>query len=1114
MKMTSFNDYRHRGFLFALVFALGVSVEVRAQEALPPDSKLIRVEAAPAKIHLKNPFDYAQLMLSGVLENGERIDVTRMAKLETPDALVKASPAGLVRPVADGDGQLKCVIGGQTVTVPIKVTGQKEKYEASFVRDLMPILSKLGCNAGTCHGTQEGKNGFKLSLRGYDAAFDHRALTDDLEGRRFNRAAPERSLMLMKPAGAVPHVGGVLMQPGDPYYELIRTWIAEGVKLDSNTSRVKSLEVFPKSPMVPLPGMKQQMAAYATFGDGSVRDVTAEAFIESSNTDIATVDKLGLVTAVRRGESAMMARYEGAYAAATLIVMGDRKGFTWKEVPEHSYVDTLVYEKLKAVKILPSELCSDADFIRRVYLDLIGLPPQPEEVRAFLNDQRDTKLKRDELIDKLIGSPDFVEHWTNKWSDMLQVNRKFLGDKGAEALRGWIKKAIETNMPYDKFVYAVLTASGSTIENPPAAYHKIHREPGPAVENTTQLFLAIRFNCNKCHDHPFERWTQDQYYHLAAYFARTGLKEDPKFKGQKLGGTAVEKPLPLVEIVSDENAGDVKHDRTGVVTPPAFPYQHADLAPATASRREQLAKWIASKENPYFARSYVNRLWSYMLGAGIIEPVDDIRAGNPPSNPKLLDRLTEDFVTSGFDSRHILRTICKSRAYQHSVKTNQWNQDDEINYSHALARRLPAEVLYDAIHRSTGSVTKLPGLPPGARAAQLLDSNVEVPSGFLDLFGKPPRESACECERSGGMMLGPVLNLVNGPVLAQAIRDSDNRIAKLVAAHKDDAKVVEELFMAILCRPPTEKELQAGLKAFAVSDEEFTKLVNEYNERAKALADYENQLPARHVQMAKDLRNALWTTLEPAGAISSAGTTLLRQPDNAILASGLNRSPNVYTINANTPVTGITGIRLEVLTDPSLPGNGPGRGANGNFVLSEFKVTVAPDGDPAKVKPLVLQKPIATFSQPNFAIAGAIDNNPQTGWGIAQQVGRRHVAIFELKEPITLPPGATLTFTLEQQQGDKELNLGRFRMSVSTGKAPFSLQEPPEAIAKILRAPEDKRTKEQNDQLTNYFRSQDGELTRLTQAVTEIGKPGDKRLLGAQDLAWALLNSKAFLFNH
>jgi hypothetical protein len=1089
---------------------------MRADEVLPAGSKIVKVEVFPTTIDLTNPFAYRQLLLTAQLDTGDRIDVTRLARFDKPDTLVSVSPTGLVRPAGDGTGELDCTIGDHKVSVAVKVSGQKEKYPVSFVRDVMPTLSKMGCNAGTCHGAQKGKNGFKLSLRGYDPLFDHRSLTDDLASRRLDRASPDNSLMLLKTTGGAPHVGGTLTKPGDPYYELFRSWIAAGVKLDLDATRVASIDIFPKGLVLPLPGMKQQTAVLATYTDGSVRDVTAEAFIESSNTEVATADKLGLVTAVRRGEAAMLARYEGAYTATTLIVMGDRTGYVWQDVPEYNWVDTLVDEKLKSVKLLPSDLCTDAEFIRRLYLDLTGLPPQPEDVRAFLDDARPARQKRDEMVDKLIGSPEFIEHWTNKWADLLQVNRKFLGDQGAAALRGWIHQALESNMPYDQFARAVLIAKGSTLDNPPAAYYKVLREPGPVMENTTQLFLAIRFNCNKCHDHPFERWTQDQYYHLAAYFAQVGRKEDPKFAGQKIGGTDVEAATPLVEDISDLNTGEVKHDRTGAVTPPQFPYTIADEIPASAPRREQLAHWVTSKENPYFARSYVNRIWSYLLGVGIIEPVDDIRAGNPPSNPKLLDRLTGEFVTSGFNTRETFRTICKSRTYQASLKTNKWNEGDEINYSHAIARRLPAEVLFDAIHRTTGAVSHLPGLPAGARAAQLTDSNVEIPGGFLNLFGKPPRESACECERSGSMMLGPVLNLVNGPTIADALNDPTNRLAKLTAAEKDDSKVIEELFLAILNRPPTEAEIAKGLQAIKDSEADYDMLVAEHDKRAAEVAEYEKQLPTKQAEWEKKYKDApVWTVLEPASTTATGGKTIFtKQPDGSLLVSGENPSPMVYTVTANTELSGITAIRLEVLPDPSLPAQGPGRAPNGNFVLNEFSVTASLQGDPVKAAPVALSKALADFSQEGWAVAGAIDNNPKTGWAVMPEFGRPHTAIFELAKPLAIPGGTTLTFTLDQRYPGKEHNIGRFRLSVTTSKPPTTVESPPDAIAQILNVEPDKRSDEQQAELTKYYRSLDPELARLNQAVADHPVPSDKRLLGAQDLAWALLNSPEFLFNH
>lgn len=1090
-------------------FARAEEAADRKPEQLPPGRSVVRIEALPASVQLKHPYDYAQLLLTAELDSGERVDVTRMAQLESPAAVANVSPTGMLRPQADGAAELKFTAGGQTVAVPVTVSGQKEPFAVSFVRDVQPTLSKMGCNAGTCHGSANGKNGFKLSLRGYDSLFDHRALTDDLAGRRFNRAAPDQSLMLLKPAGGVPHMGGVLTRRGEPYYELLRAWIAGGVKLDLDSPRVASIEIFPKNPVVPLQGMRQQLRVLATYTDGQVRDVTAEAFIESSLSEKVEVDKHGLATAVRRGEAAMLARYEGAYAATTIVVMGDRSGFEWRETPENNYVDALVYNKLKKVKVLPSELSADAEFLRRVYLDLVGLPPSPDEVRAFLADARDTKLKRDELVDRLVGSREFVEHWTNKWADLLQVNRKFLGEEGTWAFRNWIEQAVASNMPYDRFVYTILTASGSTLDNPPASYFKVLRDPGDTMENTTQLFLAVRFNCNKCHDHPFERWTQDQYYNLAAYFAQVGRKPSPEFAGRNIGGTAVEQALPLVEVVFDAGGGDVTHVRTGQVAPPKFPYQHPGEIPGEASRREQLARWIASKDNPYFAKSYVNRIWGYLLGVGIIEPLDDIRAGNPPTNPELLDRLTQEFVSSGFDVQQLFRTICKSRVYQHSLATNEWNHDDEINYSHAIARRLPAETLYDAVHRATGVENRLPGVPTSFLAAQLPDSEIQLPDGFLNLFGKPPRESACECERSTGVMLGQALNLVNGPTIADAISAPNNGIAKLVTAEKDDRKVIEQIFLSVLCRQPTEAEVAASLEAIKAQQEEQQKNI-------AALATYEREkLPAKQAEWEQNQAAPVWQVLDPMTPTSTGGATLAKQPDGSVLVTGANPATDTYTFVAKTDLAGVTGLKIEVLPDDSLPAKGPGRAPNGNLVLNEVRLTAAPAADAAQAKPVALQNAASTFAQEGFPASLAIDGNAagSSGWAVAPKFGEPHTAIFETAADAGVAGGTLLTVTLDQQFGGQH-TIGRFRVSATTSKRPLRLEGPPAPIAAILAVAADQRTAEQKAELTKHFRSLDPELARLTALAAAAAKqPEAYRLLGAQDLAWALLNSPAFLFN-
>ncbi len=1099
------------------------AVPAAAQEKIPDGAKVTKIEVRPAKVDLDGPFTYAQLLVTATLDNGETLDATRLAKIAPPKSAT-VSAVGQVRPVADGSGDISVSLAGAFAIVPLTVKGFGGEPPVSFVTDVQPILGKLGCNAGTCHGAQAGKNGFKLSLRGYDSIYDFRALTDDLEGRRFNRAAPEKSLMLLKPAGAVPHQGGVTMQAGDPNYELVRRWIAQGVKLDLDAVRVKSVEIFPKNPVVSRIGQKQQFAVVATYTDGRVRDVTAEAFIESSNTEVATVDKAALVTTARRGEATMLARYEGAYAASTVVIMGDRTGFAWEARPVHNYIDDLVDTKLKKVRVQASGLADDATFLRRVHLDLTGLPPTPEQVIAFVADTRDGRVKREEVIESLVGGDAFVEHWSNKWADMLMVNRKFLGDVGATAFRKWIRDRVAENKPYDTFAYDVLTATGSNVENPPAAYFKTLRSADAVMENTTQLFLAVRFNCNKCHDHPFERWTQDQYFSMAAYFAQVGRAADPKYKGQTLGGTAVEGAKPLVEIISDQAGGEIKHDRTGDTAKPKFPYPVPLEGPVAATRRAQVAKWITSPQNQYFAKSYVNRVWSYMLGVGIIEPIDDIRAGNPATNPELLDALTADFIKSGFDTQKLIKTICKSRTYQLSLSTNKWNRDDEINYSHATARRLPAEVLFDAIHRATGSLSRLPGLPPGARAAQLVDGNVDLPGGFLDLFNKPVRESSCECERGTGLNLGPILAMVNGPIVGEAVKDPSNRINQLVLTEKDDAKVADAIYLSVLNRVPTATERAAAITAIRAAAGDHATLLAEYKPKAAAFDAYKLTLDAKQTAWENGLKSqkpTAWTTLDVrragskhgAPATAKDGATLTINKDGSILASGKTDAIDIYTVLGLTETDApVTALRLEVLADASLPARGPGRADNGNFVLQEFRVSAKPlDKPDATPVPIKLTATESIFAQDTFPAANAVDGNPTTGWAISPRFGQDNAALFKFDKPVGGPAGVAFTVVLDQRFGTKHV-VGKFRLSVTTEANPRlgSVLTPAQFAA--IDAPSDKRTPAQRDMLRGMYLAQDKEYARLALDAANP-PPADARVMGAQDLVWALINTPAFLFN-
>ena len=1172
------------------------------------DGAITTLVVEPSTIALDNPTARVQLLVTATRAGDDPVDLTRAVTVTGASGIAHIGPTGLIEPIGDGTGSLRFSANGKEVEVPIRVSGMSHPARGDFVRDVAPVLSKLGCNMGTCHGSAQGKNGFKLSLRGYDPIFDTRALTDDHGSRRVNLASPDDSLMLLKIGGGVPHVGGVLAHRDSPAYATIRTWIADGARLDSTTAKVASIAVHPINPVVQQVGARQQLRVVATYTDGSTRDVSRLAFTESGNLEVALADKTGLMTALRRGEAPVLVRYEGAYAATTLTVMGDRTGFAWTDPPTRNKIDELTAAKWHRMKIEPSDECTDTEFLRRATLDLTGLPPTVDEVRAFATDTTPSAAKRTALVDRLMARPEFVDYWTNKWADLLQVNRKFLGVEGAVGFRNWIREQVSANVPYDQFVRSVLTSTGSNKTNPAASYYKILREPTAIMENTTQLFLAVRYNCNKCHDHPFERWTQDQYYELAAFFANVGLKEDPASKGQKLGGSAVESAAPLFEEVFDKTDGTVIHDRTKAIAPPEFPFTCAGGESADpTNRRAALAAWITSKDNPYFARSYVNRLWGYMFGVGIIEPIDDIRAGNPASNPELLDYLTKEFIDSGFDSRHVIRLICQSRTYGLSVAPNKWNDDDKINFSHASARRLPAEVLLDSVYRVTGSTSNFPGVPAGTRAAALPDSGVELPSGFLSTFGRPVRESSCECERSSGLQLGPVMALVSGPTLGDAISDSGNDIGKLVTSETDNIKLVEELFLRILNRPATPTEVNTCLADLAAIDRDGSKLASAAADRAFEVAQELPKLEEARLAAIASAQTALdtfeaanvarfaaeeqarldrikqaeaevkaaqaaepaaiaawektqsplnrWRALVPSKVSDRNKATFTIQPDGSVLASG-ELAKGVTRFVAETDLATITGLRLEVLTDPSLPSKGPGRAGNGNFVINELKVTVAPKSDPKQTKPVMLLNGQADYSQAGFEIKSTVDNSPNSGkgWAVDGGTGRSHWATFDIDGLTGFPGGTIVTVTMNHTFTDGKHMPGKFRISATATPGPVGLSLSDELQTAITTTPEI-RTEAQTAALLAYRRAEDKDLaakqatlamaqqplpidperlkhraalaeaqqpvpadTRLTQlrqdATTSHQQAESKRLTAAQDIAWALINSPSFLFNH
>lgn len=1180
-------------------------------ETLVPGLTVTGIEVEPKSVSIARPTEYAQLVVTATMSDGTKADITRMAKLSSSsEAAATVNERGMVRPGKDGAAEIKIAFMGRAAVVPVKVSGMNVALKPDYVRDVMPITSKLGCNMGTCHGAKDGKAGFKLSLRGYDPIYDVLAFTDELASRRANAASPEHSLMLLKASGAVPHEGGQLTVPGELYYETLKAWISQGAKLDLKTPRVTGIEAFPKNPVLERIGARQQMRVIARYADGYVKDVTAEAFIDSGNGEVIEADKTGLMTSIRRGEAAILARFEGAYAATTITVMGDRTGFVWSEPEKWNKVDEFTARKWQRMKIQPSGLCSDEDFLRRIHIDLTGLPPKAEEVRAFIADTRDTRTKRNEVIDRLIGNPDFVDHWTNKWADMLQVNSKFLGSEGVKILRDWIKQQVADNTPYDRMAYRIITATGSNKDNPAAAYFKTVRTPEELVENTTHLFLATRFNCNKCHDHPFEKWTWDQYYQTAAFFAQVELKTDPASAGKTIGGTAVEGAKPLYEIVADKTAGEMNHLRTNAPVAPRVPFDAELVSKTATSRREQFATWMTSPDNDYFAMSYANRIWGYLTGTGVIEPLDDIRAGNPPSNPELLQYLTSELIQSGFNVRHLMKLIVQSRTYQLALDTNKWNEDDKVNYSHAKARRLPAEVLFDSVFAVTGSMPNIPGVPKGTRAAQLIDGQTQLPDGFLTNFGKPARESVCECERSNDVNLGPVMALMSGPTVGDAISDPNNAIAKLTNEIKDDAKLVEEIFVRILNRRPTGKEINAALASMAGMDGEHKALAAEQQakeaeqkpliakaeqERLAAIDATKKELEAHKAKIAPEVKkkedarlaaikaaevkvkaafdtapmnqpkwenyldlSTEWHPLDVKVQRAGGVEKIEVLPDGSLLATALpegRQSTGNYLLIGKSTLPNITAIKLEMLPDDRLPNNGPGLAPDGNFVLGEFVVTTQP-ADAKRVRGAgvaqTLKNPKADFEQTNFPVTEALKKgNRDRGWAVSPEGGFRHEAVFSFEKPVMNEGGTSFSVQMTSNFQNGRYNPGRFRLWVTN--SPVVRFGVPAAVAAAIKAP--KRTPEQNAVLTQHFLNQfrdyqsqrkvlanarkpvpvDPQLLALEAKHVEAQKPivldpkllqlrrdaelsarqlANKRLTNAQDLAWALINSPAFLFNH
>jgi hypothetical protein len=761
------------------------------------------LEVFPAEVRLCGPEAAQRLVVIHVATDGSRRDVTAQAQVVTSNPeIARVDGQGRVRPAADGAGEVRVRFGSAEARVKVTVSDAQAQRHVSFRNEIVPLLTKLGCNQGACHGSQHGKGGFKLSLLGFEAEPDHTAIVKSAKGRRVSPFAPEESLLLLKPTLIVAHGGGKRFEPDSPAFDLIRLWLEQGAPGPvKNDPTVVGVRVYPEHRLMEL-DQEQQLVVVARYSDGTVRDVTEQAKYDALNEGVAGVDAAaGRARTVGQGETNVMVRYQGHAAMARLTVPFARsRPF---DFPAQNFIDEKAAAKWRTLGLAPSGLCTDAEFLRRAMLDTIGTTPTPDEVEDFVADS--APEKRSKLVERLLQRPEYVDYWTLKWGDLLRVNSKQLGAQGMLAFNLWLRESFRGNKPVNRMVEELVTAQGSIYTNGPANYFRVASAPDDLAETTAQVFMGVRLQCAKCHHHPFEAYGQDDYYGLAAYFARIKTKASDEFGlfGREL-------------VVYVAGSGDVRQPRSGQVMAPRP--LHGEAADDPVDRRRALARWLTAGANPWLARNVVNRYWGYLLGKGLVNPIDDLRETNPASNPELLDALADAFVAGGFELKHLLRLILTSRVYQLSALATPENRLDTAYFSHYSIKRLTAEQLLDAINQATGTTEKFELRPLGTRAIALPDTNTK--SYFLDTFGRPFRVLACECERSADPNLSQALNLINGDVVNKKIADPGGRLARWMKDPKlTDETLIKSLYLVTFNRPATPEEVNAatGLIAEAPS---------------------------------------------------------------------------------------------------------------------------------------------------------------------------------------------------------------------------------------------------------------------------------------------------------
>lgn len=751
-------------------------------------AEVIGIAVYPPDITLQTSLDSQQFIVVATRDDGVTLDITEAAAVKLAGEGIGRLEGTRVFPVQDGDTTLNIEYAGHKATATVNVKDAAADRPVSFHLDIMPIFMRSGCNTGSCHGAASGKDGFNLSLFGFDPVGDYGRITREIGFRRINLAVPEASLMVEKSIGAVPHTGGKRFEADSAYNAMLLKWLKAGAPLDTGVPpHVTTMDVYPPAAVIEGKDTTQQFIARAHYSDGTTRDVTPLAVFLTSNDTSAPISENGLVTAADRGEAFVMARFETKTVGSQVLVLPKDLVYTAPEVTGN-YIDQLVGDKLRKIRIMPSGKCSDEEFIRRATIDIAGLLPTEEEFVAFMADP--AADKRAKLVNTLLDRKEFSEIWAMKWSELLMVKTtNQVSTKSMYLYSSWLTDQIANNVPLNEMVTELLGASGGTFKNPAANYYQIERDTLKTAENVAQVFMGIRTQCAQCHNHPFDRWTMDDYYSFAAFFSQIGRKTGEDYREQ---------------IIFNSGGGEVRHKVDNRVMKPKFlGGEEPDLT--GVDRRVSMAKWLTSAENPYFSTSVANRVWAHFFGSGIVEPIDDIRVSNPPSNPQLFTTLGEKLVEYNYDFKQLVRDICNSETYQRSTVRNDSNEKDTRNFAFANVRRIPAESLLDCTTQVTETKDKFPGLPLGSRAVQVADGGTST--YFLTTFGRAKRETVCSCEVSQDPSLSQALHMLNGETAGGKISQG-GLVKRLLDGGKTPEQVIESIYIRCLSRRPVGDETQ------------------------------------------------------------------------------------------------------------------------------------------------------------------------------------------------------------------------------------------------------------------------------------------------------------------